>query len=121
MKTSIMQFGVIEERQFRTEDGKVFDSFDEASEHQQDVFKNGVKLNLETVNTSFGEMLEMPVEFCSIVVFTERGPVQYLRHQLYMDMVFNILKYIEKVQVLGLDQNRQPIEIITVATRKEIQ
>lgn len=118
MKRSTMQFGVIKEEQFVTEDGKTFDSFDEASEHQQDVFKKGVKLNLETEDSSFGEMLVMPEEFDTIIVFTSKRPVHYLRHQLYMDMIFNTLKDVEEVKVLGLDKNKQPLELITVATRE---
>jgi len=117
MKKTTMEFGVIKEEQFVTEDKKTFDNFDEAAKHQQNVFRSGIKLNLETVSTSFGDSVVMPRKFKSILVFMPGGPLLRLAHQLYAEDIFEALKTLEAVKVLGLDENKQPIEIIIVATR----
>jgi len=118
MSRTNMQYGIIRKEVFITYDGNEFESFNDAEEHQQEIFRKGIDLKLKTSKTTFGESIHMPNEFKYILVFGGTSPLYLLSHQLYMEKVYELLKSNDDVKVMGLDAKGNPIRLITVATKE---
>lgn len=119
MKCTLMKYGIQKQEQYLAKDGKGFDTFEEAVEYQQKLFYIGIRLNCEVQASSFGEYIVPPKDYATIMVFTPSGPVQLLRHQLYMEQVSNILETWDEVKILGFSSDNHPLGMWIVATRME--
>jgi len=118
MSVREMQYGIKKLETYTTTDGKVFDEYDAATEHQQEIFRDGVNLIVQTYPPdSFGQTVKLPESFKQIIGFGPGGPFFLLPHQLSIERIYSLLVDFPEVKVLGLDANNQPLEIITVAKR----
>lgn len=120
MKETKMQWGVIKKEFFVTQDGKEFDDMNAAFDHQEEIFRKGIDLKTTFSRTSFGDCVDIPREMEYIIVFLPQGIRTMLSHQLYLETIYEALKTVNEVKVLGLDENQQPLDMIVVAKRNEV-